>query len=121
MTYLPRQFVCDRLRIGERQSYRIVGASYGGRISSDEVVSVLNRARRAIQEPLTFVPSDLLTADEAVAAFSESRITLRELRAWTRRVKNVAPHFRLNSHTIRYSRSRLEEWLAAKSKIRRRS
>ncbi len=121
MTYLPRQLICERLRIGERQSYRIVGSSYGGRISSDEVVSILNRARRAIREPLTFVPSDLLTADEVVAAFADSQISARELRAWTHRIKNAVPHYRLNSHTIRFSRSQIEAWLGSHSHIRRRA
>lgn len=117
--YLRRDLVCERLRLGLRQSYRIVGASYGERISSVEVVDLLNRARRAIPEPLTFIPSDLLTAEEVVRDFAASDITERELRAWTHRVKNVCPHFRLNSHTIRFSRSRLNDWLAGRSKIRR--
>ncbi len=119
MTYLLRQIVCERLRLGWRQSYRIVGSSYGDRISSDDVVRLLNRSRRAIAEPLTFVPSDLMTPEETVAAFAESQISMRELRAWTHRVRNIVPHFRLNSHTIRFSRSRLDAWLAERSRVRR--
>ncbi len=121
MNYLRRQTICDRLRLSVRQSYRIVGSSYGERISSDAVVNVLNRARRAMPDPLDYIPSDLMTPEETVTRFAESEITKRELSAWTRRTKNVVPHFRLNSHTIRFSASRLERWLESRSRVRRRS
>jgi len=121
VNYLRRQTICDRLRLSLRQSYRIVGSSYGERIASDDVIGVLNRSRRAIPEPLDFIPSDLMTPAETATRFSESEITERELFAWTHRTKDVVPHFRLNSHTIRFSASRLEDWLGTRSRVRRRS
>lgn len=119
MNYLRRQTVCERLRLAERQSYRIVGSSYGERISSDEVVAVLNRARRGIDQPLDAIPSDLMTPDETVERFRDAEITTRELKAWMHRTKNIPPHFHFNKHTVRFSASRLRDWLAGRSRIRR--
>ena len=111
----------DRLRLTLRQSYRLVGSSRSGLISSDEVVRILNRSRRAIQQPYSFIPSDIMTADELVATpeLADSGITTRRLRAWTRRTKNVPPHFRLNGHTIRYPHALFVAWLADNSKVER--
>lgn len=119
MNYLTRQTVCRHLRLGLRQSYRIVGASYGERISSDDVLAVLNRSRRAIDNPLDCIPSDLMTPDETATRFSDSEITTRELRAWVRRKRNVPPHFRINKHTVRFSAALLDGWLAERSRVRR--
>ena len=119
MNYLLRKTVCEKLRLSMPQSKRIVGSSYGERISSDAVLDVLNRSRRAIEEPVREIPSDLMTPDETASHFAESEITTRELRAWIHRVKNVPPHFRLNKHTVRFSARLLDGWLADRSRIRR--
>lgn len=119
MNYLPRALICERLRLGLRQSYRLVGSSYGERINSDEVIHLLNRARRGIVEPLAYIPSDLKTIEETAAHFKASLITERELKAWIHRTKNIPPHFYLNKNTIRFSLSRLEEWLKNRSRVRR--
>ena len=119
MNYLRRHTVCERLRLGYRQSFRIVGASYGERISSDDVLAVLNRSRRAIDNPLDCIPSDLMTPDETATRFSDSEITTRELRAWVHRKRNVPPHFRINKHTVRFSAALLDCWLAERSRVRR--
>ena len=119
MNYLKRETICRHLRLGLRQSYRIVGSSYGERISSDDVLSVLNRSRRAIVNPLDYIPSDLMTPDETVARFADSEITTRELRAWIHRKRNIPPHFRINKHTVRFSAALLDRWLAGRSRVRR--
>ena len=97
--YLPRKLVCERLRLNRRTSYDIVGAAFGERISSDDVIALLNRARRETTNPfappptpLDYIPSDLLTADELAAELTESHITAHDLLNWTRRTKNIAPH-----------------------------
>lgn len=120
MTYLLRNKICERLRLGYRQSFRIVGSSYGERISSDDVVELLNKSRRGTEEMLTFIPSDLMTPEETAEHFKESEITSRELRAWIHRTKNVPPHFRINKQTVRFSARLLNEWLASRSKVKRR-
>lgn len=117
--YWPRAFVNERLRLAVRQSYRLVPATPSGRIRSDGVVALLSRARVGIDAPLTDIPHDLLTPAETVARFSESGVTLRDLRRWTRRRRNCAPHFRLNSHTIRFSAGCLDAWLAQNSLARK--
>ena len=123
MHFFDRQFVMDRLRLKLRQSYRLIGASRLNLISSDEILRILNRSRRAIPTPFSFIPSDVVTADEllAIPELADSGITQQKLRAWTRRTRNVPPHFRLNGHTIRYPRALFIGWLAKNSKVLRRS
>ena len=116
--YLKRQFVCDRLRLARVQSYEIVGSSYGPRISSDDVLAVLNRARRGMPNALEWIPHDLVTPEELSAELSESDISVRDLLNWTRRTKAVPPHFRLTRRTIRFSRSQFMAWLDERSKIK---
>lgn len=114
--YWNREFVNERLRLGFRQSYRLVPATPSGRIRSDNILLLLNRSRVGIQFAISALPSDLLTPEETVARFAQSGITLRDLRRWTHREKKVAPHFRLNRNTIRFSAAMLDRWLSENSK-----
>ena len=113
--YWSRSFVNERLRLAVRQSYRLVPATASGRIRSDGVLLLLNRARVGIRNALSTLPSDLLTPDETVARFAGSGVTERDLRRWTRRSRNPAPHFRLNRSTVRFSAALLDAWLAETS------
>ena len=115
--YLKRKLICDRLRLSRRASYDIVGSAYGARISSDEVVAILNRSRRAL-EPVSFIPTDLLTATELANELVESEITAKDLLNWARRTKNIAPHFRLTAKTILFPRSVFMSWLDQRSKLK---
>ena len=115
--YLKRAFVCDRLRISRVQSYELVGSSYGPRISSDDVLAVLNRAKRGT-DAVRFIPHDLLTPEELSAELSESDISVRDLLNWTRRTKSVPPHYRFTKRTIRFSRSQFMAWLDSRSRIK---
>lgn len=119
-SYLKRDFVCSRLRLNGSTSYDIIGTAYGPLISSDDVLSLLNRARRAIPDPIPFIPSDLATPDEMAAdpSLAESGITAHDLFNWTRRTKNQAPHFRLTRKCTRFSRSILLAWLDARSRLK---
>ena len=47
--YWSRSFVNERLRLAVRQSYRLVPATASGRIRSDGVLLLLNRARVGIR------------------------------------------------------------------------
>lgn len=116
MNFLGRTLICERLRLNVRQSYRIVGSSRSGMIASDEIVRLLNRSRRGIEAPLSEIPSDIATPQEVCA---KTGVTERQLRAWSHRTGNVAPHFRLNGHTRRYSVGRFVEWLALNSRMER--
>jgi len=64
-----------------------------------------------------------MTEDELIATpeLAESGITVRKLRAWMRRKRNVCPHFRLNGHTRRIPRALFIGWLAKNSKVERQS
>lgn len=115
MTLLRRQLVCDRLRLERRASYRIIGPSRLSLINSDEVLCLLNRARRGGIEYLHDIPSDLRKPDEMAAEIEG--VTARDLLNWTRRTKNVAPHFRINKQTTRFSASRLLAWLDERSRV----
>lgn len=116
MNFLRRSLICERLGLNVRQSYRIVGSSRSGLISSDEVLRILNRARRGIPAPFTFIPSDIMRPDEIAA---ETGLPVGKLRSWTRRTRNVPPHIRLNGHTIRYPHALFVAWLADNSKVER--
>lgn len=120
--YLKRKFVCERLRLSQWQSYQIVGSSYGSRINSDDVVSILNRCRRGIPQAFDslYIPHDLLTPDELSAELAESDISVRELLNWTRRTnpKAIPPHFRFTSRTIRFPRGLFMQWLDARSRLK---
>ena len=113
MFYRTREFVDERLRLARRQSYRIVPATPSGRIKDTSVVLLLNASRVGIDEPLTNIPCDLMTPEEAVRRFDG--ITLRDLNRWTHRKLRVVPHFRLNRYTIRFSEAMLGEWLSRNS------
>ena len=115
MTLLSRQLVCDRLRLQRRASYHIVCASRLSLISSDDILDILNRASRGSRETLRDIPSDLRTPQEM--ADEINGFTPHMLLAWTRRTKNIPPHYRLNSHTVRFSASRLSAWLEERSRI----
>lgn len=116
--YLKRQFVCDRLRISRCQSYEMVGSSYGPRISSDDVLSVLNRARRGMPDAVAWIPHDLLTPEELSAELAESDISVRDLLNWTRRTKAVPPHYRFTKRTIRFPRAPFMAWLDERSRVK---
>lgn len=117
-SYLKRSFVCDRLRISRVQSYEMVGSSYGPRISSDDVLAVLNRARRGMPDAVAWIPHDLLTPEELAAELAESDISVKDLINWTRRTKAVPPHFRLTRRTIRFPRAEFMSWLDARSRLK---
>ena len=120
--YLTRQNVCDMLRVSRWQSYHVVGSSYGPRISSDDVLAVLNRARRGGLAPLSYpgLPHDLLTPEELSAELAESDISVRELLNWTRRKKPgaIPPHYRITRRTIRFPRAEFMAWLDARSRLK---
>ena len=112
--YFDRQFVCERLRISLRTSYRIFGS--GRRIRSDYMIDLLNRTRRGTQELLDCLPSDLRTPAEMAKLLSESNISEKMLKVWAHRQRNPPPFFRLNSHTILFRESALLDWLDAQSR-----
>lgn len=119
MNYLDRPLVCKRLALSPRQSYRIVRPSYGALISSDEVLHVVNEARRGIREPLDAIPCDIVTANEIAKDDAlNGLLTSERILVWTRRRKNVPPHFRFNKQTTRFSRSRFFAWLDGTAKRR---
>ena len=120
MNYLDRHLVCKRLALSPRQSYRIVSPSYGALISSDEVLHIVNEARRGIREPLDAIPCDIVTADELMKDESlNGAVSSERIITWTRRRKNIPPHFRFNKQTTRFSRRLFFSWLEKNSKLRR--
>ena len=119
MTLLRRDLICDRLRLNLRSSYRVVPPSRLSLISSDEVLEVLNRARRGGMKPLRDIPSDIRTPEEMASEIGG--VTSKMLVAWScRRTKNVPPHFYINRHCIRFSASRLLAWLDERSRTCRK-
>lgn len=85
-------------------------------VNSDDVLNIINVARRGIDNPLEYIPSDLRTPEEMA---SEIRgVTAKMLLNWTqRRTKNIPPHFRLNKQTTRFSAKLLIDWLKDHSRV----
>jgi hypothetical protein len=119
MHLLRRDLICERLRLNRRSSYRVVPPSRLSLINSDEVLEVLNRARRGGMDFLRDIPSDIRTPEEMAAEVGG--ITAKMLLTWScRRTKNVPPHFHINRHCIRFSASRLLAWLDERSRTCRK-
>lgn len=119
MTLLRRDLICDRLRLNRRSSYRILPPSRLSLINSDEVLDVLNRARRGGMAYLRDIPCDLRTPEEMATEIDG--VTAKMLLTWVyRRTKNVPPHFYINKYCIRFSASRLLAWLEERSRCCRK-
>ena len=119
--YLDRATICERLRLKIRASYRIMPSSYGALINSDEVLHLLNESRRGIAEPISFIPSDLATAEEiAEDEVLGGLVSPHRILLWTKRVKNIPPHFHINKHTVRFSRRSFFAWLDESVRKKRR-
>lgn len=112
-TFWRREAVNALLRLGRRQSYRMFAPTQSGRISSAKVVELLNSARRGIPAPIREVPSDLVRMEELGA---ETGATHREMKRWAARKSNPLPHFRLNSHALRFPKGMAVEWMGRSSK-----
>ena len=108
MFYITRSFICDRLRISKWVSYDLFRATGIGRIPSDRVIDLLNGSRRAGEERLDYIPSDIVTADQLA---EETGIPAHSILVWTRRKVKVPPHYRITNQTIRFRRSSFNAWL----------
>lgn len=117
MHLLDRDLICNRLRLNKRSSFRIVPPSrIHNRVNSDDVLALLNRARRGNPYPqyIYDIPCDLRTPEEMAAEVEG--LSADMLLTWVhRRTKNVPPHFRINSHTVRFSASQFLPWLEQRS------
>lgn len=117
---MSREWLCSRLRLSPRQSYSLVRSGYGPCVSSDAVLSLVNKSRRNIAAPFAFVPSDIMTAEELAASpeLAESGLTAKMILTFTRRenTDNQPPHIRPNKQTTRFVKSLFLDWLAERAK-----
>ena len=112
--YVSRDFARSRLRLGLRQSYRLLPSCYGALINTDAILELLNHSRRPFSDPVFDIPTDLMTAEElaSITEFADSGITAHKLLTWARRrTAKIPPHFYFNRHAIRFSKSRFLAWL----------
>ncbi len=125
MHFMSREWLCSRLRLSPRQSYSLVRSGYGPCVSSDAVLSLVNKSRRNIVEPFDHVPSDILTAEELAATpeLAESGLTAKMILTFTRREKptNQPPFIRLNKQSTRFVKSLFFEWLDERAKSAERT
>lgn len=112
MHFLSRDHVCERLRLTLRQSYRIVGSTYGKYISDEGVLDLLNNCRVQL-DYASFIPNDLRTPDEMAEVIDCDMICGKDLMNWTHRTRpsGIPPHYRLNSHTIRFPEREFMAWM----------
>lgn len=106
MSWLRRSFVEERLRIGHRQSYRLVPAT-GVLVPSSYIVDMLNCSAVNTDDIVTVIPDDLARPDE----LAEGQVTERDVKRWCGRKVNPLPHYRLNKNTIRVRRSQFDKWM----------
>ncbi len=118
MRYWTRKDVMNRLRISQSASYRIIGTARGSLISSTDILAILNNARCGPQPMLVEIPSDLLTPEEMAQEIG--CVSAHQLHNWTLRVRNVPPHFLLNTHCRRFQKSAVLSWLDRMAQIVRR-
>ena len=117
MSYrLERKFVCERLGIGIWPCRELFKASYLSYVDSADVIALLNESRRGREPELDFIPSDIITPEQAE---KETGIPAKRLLRWARTRKlRVPPHFHLSNKTIRFRRSSLNEWLDRRMGVR---
>lgn len=117
---MSRDWLCRRLRLSPRQSYSLVRSGYGPCVSSDAVLSLVNKSRRNIATPFDHVPCDILTADELAQTpeLAESGFAPRDFLVFTRRESpnNQPPFLHLNKQTTRFVKSLFLDWLAERAK-----
>lgn len=120
MHWMSRDWLCRRLRLSPRQSYSLVRSGYGPCVSSDAVLSLVNKSRRNIATPFDHVPCDILTADELAQTpeLAESGFAPRDFLVFTRRENpnNQPPFLHLNKQTTRFVKSLFLNWLAERAK-----
>ena len=104
----------QRLKLAKRTLVRtFAGHTRNGSVSSTVVVNMLNDAARCGEPTLDFIPSDLITVDEAAktlfpdSPFATSKIIYL---LKSKRVRPV-PHFYLSRHAIRFRRSSIQSWI----------
>lgn len=118
---VSRDFAMNRLRLGLRQSYRLIPPCYGAMVSTDEMLELVNSARRPMAEPLLDIPTDIMTAEElaAIPELADSGLTKKRILSWVhRRTAKVPPHFQFNKQTVRFSKKQFLDWLDALAKRR---
>lgn len=122
---MSRDWLCRRLRLSPRQSYSLVRSGYGPCVSSDAVLSLVNKSRRNIATPFDHVPCDILTADELAQTpeLAESGFAPRDFLVFTRRENpnNQPPFLHLNKQTTRFVKSLFLDWLAERAKSAERT
>lgn len=120
MHWMSRDWLCRRLRLSPRQSYSLVRSGYGPCVSSNSVLSLVNKSRRNIATPFDHVPCDILTADELAQTpeLAESGFAPRDFLVFTRRENpnNQPPFLHLNKQTTRFVKSLFLNWLAERAK-----
>lgn len=122
---MSRDWLCRRLRLSPRQSYSLVRSGYGPCVSSDAVLSLVNKSRRNIAAPFDHVPCDILTAYELAQTpeLAESGFAPRDFLVFTRRENpnNQPPFLHLNKQTTRFVKSLFLNWLAERAKSAERT
>lgn len=117
---MSRDWLCRRLRLSPRQSYSLVRSGYGPCVSSNAVLSLVNKSRRNIATPFDHVPCDILTAEELAQTpeLAESGFAPRDFLVFTRRENpnNQPPFLHLNKQTTRFVKSLFLDWLAERAK-----
>lgn len=117
---MSREWLCRRLRLSPRQSYSLVRSGYGPCVSSDAVLSLVNKSRRNIDAPFDHVPSDIMTAEELAATpeLAQSGLTAKMILTFTRRenADNRPPCIRVNKQTTRFVKSLFLDWLAERAR-----
>ena len=109
--FIPRRHVIDCLKIGNRQSYRLIRPSMGNSclVRDSDVVSLLNRSRTKTQPEVSSIPCDIMTPEE-LANRMGGYIRESILKRAVKRRINPIPAFVFGPKCIRYSEREVDAW-----------
>ncbi len=115
-TLVTRAHICERLRLSYWQSWKLFPADVGGRVWDEKVIDLLRTKSVNVQRVPDYIPSDLITLQEAVTEFN---VPLSWLKSGIKNPKRAIPHYRIGERTILIRRSEFLTWCATrKSKWR---
>jgi hypothetical protein len=111
MHFVSRKFVCERLKVSRKTAYQMFPKPARSPIPDAVILRKLNAAAVGIK-PVSMIPSNLLTADEACQRLLIDGVPIRRDRLL--RWASSVPHYRLSSHCLRFPADLFDAWVAAR-------
>jgi len=113
MHFVTRKLVCERLKISRKTAYLMFPTSPRAPLQDVQVLRKINAAAVAVK-PVEFIPSNLLTMEEAEGrvVIDGAPIAHKRFLRWIESAKHALPHYRFSSHCIRIPADLFDAWIA---------